>query len=125
MSEKNNETIVGKKVIQLRNLRTTDIFIMSKILAKMNLKITPEKAKSMSIQSLEQAGIEFFKMALENLHLAEKEITEFIADLAGMKPEDFSEHELDEEWLDILEGIKDLKGIKLFFERAVKLTVTK
>lgn len=110
---------------KLRSLRTSDLFIMSKILAKMNLKITPEKAKSLSIQSLEQAGLEFFKMALENLHLAEKEITEFIADLAGMKPEEFKNHELNEEWLDILEAFKDLKGIKLFFERAVKSMATK
>ena len=95
----------------LRQLKTKDIYRMSKILKKINIKID---AKDKTQQEL---GAELIKSVLENLHLAEEEVNEFLSDMAGMEVEEFEELEIDKT-LEIIKEFKNLKGINDFLSRA-------
>ena len=103
----------------LRPLKTTDIFKVSRILKAINLSTKDLNVTDETTST--QAGIEFIKMALENLHLAEDELTSFVADLAGMSIEDFNELPL-EDGLALIAQLKEQKGIVDFLKSAAKLT---
>ena len=82
----------------LRGLKTSDIFKMSKILKKMNLKIEPSykeiNAEGKTItkeKTQQQVGAELFLSAFENLHMAEAEVNGLLADMSNMTTEEFSE----------------------------------
>jgi hypothetical protein len=99
----------------MRSLKTSDIFKMSKILKKMNLKIDP-KGKTQ-----EQLGAEFVIAAAENLHLAEKEVNEFLGDLIGLKGEEFADLPIFEA-VDIIKQFKAQPGVANFLSQAGQLT---
>jgi hypothetical protein len=102
----------------LRNLKTSDIFSMSKILKKMNLKIeTDDKTQK-------QLGAELVLTAFENLHLAENEVNEFLASLSGMDVKEFCELPI-EKTFEIITEVKKLPGIANFFKSAGQLTTQK
>jgi len=106
----------------LRTLKTSDIFKMSKILKKMNLKkeinIVNEDGET---KTQSQVGVELVITAFENIHLAEDEVNEFLAELVGMKKEEFAELEI-EKAFKIIEEFKSMPGIKNFLKRANQLT---
>lgn len=98
----------------MRKLKGTDIFAMSKILKKMGIK--PDVKKGMT---QEQLGVDMFVMVLENIHLAEDEINEFMSGLIGISKEEFAELEL-EEMMDIFAQFKEQKGLDTFFKQLGK-----
>jgi hypothetical protein len=95
----------------LRGLKTSDIFKMSKILKKMGLKVDAGD------KSQRQMGAEFILTVFENIHLAEFEVNEFLADMCGMKPEEFAELPI-EKTLEIIKDFKQIPGISNFFKQA-------
>lgn len=99
---------------ELRKLKTNDVFKMSKILKKMNLKIKFEKDTNEK-----QMGFEMIKSVFENLHLAEKEVNEFLADMTGMTIEEFSDLPF-EDGIDIINQFKNMKEIGNFLKSANK-----
>lgn len=89
---------------EMRSLQTSDIFKVSKILKKMNLKgeIKSIINKSDSPKNEQQKeeismsiGAEISILALENMHMAEKECNEFLGSLVGLTAEEFSKLEID------------------------------
>lgn len=105
----------------LRNLKTSDIFKISKILKKMNLK---NELKVENGKTQQQIGAEFILTIFESLHLAEDEVNEFIGNLAGITKEEFSNLEIDKT-LEYIEEFKNMKGISNFFKSASQLTKSK
>lgn len=100
--------------ITIRNLQTKDIFIMSKILKKMNLNIRFDDK-----MSAKEIGISFLKEIFENIHLAEDEWNEFLASLAGVSVEEFKELGI-ETTLDIINQLKEQKSLAAFLKLAGK-----
>lgn len=96
----------------LRGLKTSDIFKMSKILKKMGLKVDAAEGKSQK-----QVGAELILLVFENLHLAEIELNEFLADMCGMKPEEFAELPI-EKTLEIIKEFKQIPGLLDFLKQA-------
>ena len=103
----------------LRPLGTKDVFAMSRILKAMKLSVMDIKFDDTTTQT--QAGIEIMKMAFENLHLAEDEVSSFIANLAGITKEEFLQLPL-EDGLSLVMQLKDQKGFTNFLDSAAKLT---
>jgi predicted transcriptional regulator len=95
----------------MRKLKTSDIFKMSKILKKMGLKINTENATQ------KQAGADLILSVFENLHLAEKEVKEFLADLMGMSSTEFAELPF-ERVFEIIKDFKQMSGIESFLKSA-------
>ena len=98
----------------MRDLKTKDIYRMSRILKKMELKIDEVEGKTQK-----QVGAELIKNVFENLHLAEKEANEFLADLKGMTVEEFEELSIDQTF-EIIKEFKNIKGLSNFFGQASK-----
>ena len=101
----------------LRGLKTSDIFRMSKILKKMNLKDEINRNSNDEKKTTNQIGTEIILTAFENLHLAEDEINAFLADLAGMEPKDFAELPV-EKTLEIMQEFRKMPGLTSFFKQA-------
>lgn len=98
----------------VRKLKTKDIFKMSKILKKLNLKFDVKSGISQ-----EQLGAEMITQLLGNLSNAEEEVNEFIGELVGVTGEEFSELEI-EDTLDIINQFKNMEGISGFLKLANK-----
>lgn len=95
----------------LRNLKTSDIFKMSKILKKMNLKVDAND------KTQQQVGAELILSVFENLHMAEIEVNELLADLSGMTANEFSELPI-EKTMEIIKEFKNISGLASFFKSA-------
>lgn len=104
---------------KLRPLATKDVFKVSRIIKALKLNVMDLNISDTT--STTQAGIEFFKMVLENLHLAEDELSSFVAELAGMTTDEFNDLPL-EEGLALIAELKEQKGIIDFLKSAAKLT---
>ncbi|OEH86254.1 hypothetical protein BHU72_12020 [Desulfuribacillus stibiiarsenatis] len=109
---------------KIRNLKNSDVFKMSKILKAMNLKLDAkqfmEKFSEKDIAEKQmQFGLEMIKTALENLHLAENEVNEFLGGLIGITGEEFAELDI-EVGMQVTAQFKELKGIKAFFQLVSK-----
>lgn len=104
----------------MRPLKTADIFKLSGILRKLKLK---KELAEMNVKEMtaEQFGLNLFFLLFENMDQAEKEIIDFFADIAGMKPEEFKEMGLDELGKFINE-LSNSPGIKDFFQSAFKIS---
>lgn len=98
----------------MRPLKTADVFKMSKILKKMNIKF--EIGKSVS---QEQMGIQMVQKVVENLHLAQDEVNSFLAELVGIKAKEFNELPI-EETIEIISLFKEQKGLSNFLKLAGK-----
>jgi hypothetical protein len=108
----------------LRNLKTADIFKMSKILKKMGLKVDTTFKEIDSTgkeitkdKSQQQVGAELILSVFENIHMAELEVNEFLADLAGMKAAEFAELPI-EQTMEIMAEFKQIPGLASFFKTA-------
>lgn len=98
----------------LRPLKTKDMFALSRIIKSMNLQFTFSDQ-----MSTEQIGMEIVTKVIENVGAAEKEVVAFIADLAGMTPQAFSDLPLEESFA-IISQLKDIPGVTGFFTSATK-----
>lgn len=114
--------------IKLRKLQMKDIFPMSRIIKKIGIKeimkqaaAALEKKEEGSEQSTDakqmQAGMEMLAVVLENIHLAEKEVTDFLASLAGMESEKFAKLDI-EQLGSVFDQFKGLPGLSSFLKRA-------
>ena len=120
-----NHLIRGMETYSVRELKTSDIFKMSKILKKMNLKIkaNAEKIKDENGEEIviektqKQVGAEFILSIFENLHLAENEVNNFLADMVGIAPEEFAELPI-EKTLGIIKQFKEIGGLSSFLKQA-------
>lgn len=97
----------------MRNLMMPDVYKMSRILGKMNLKLEV-KGKAQ-----EEIGADLIVKIAENLHLAEKEINEFLGGLVGITGEQFGALELREAAKHIQE-FKALDGVTDFLKLAAQ-----
>lgn len=105
----------------MRRLNGNDVFKMSKILKKINVSLDMEgiTTSNLDVESVQiNAGISMFKSALENLHLAQYEVNEFLGSLVGCSAEEFGNKDLDEytdvviEFKEMIEGSNFLKLVK-------------
>jgi hypothetical protein len=96
----------------LRELKTKDIFKMSKILKKMNLKINADAGKTQ-----QQVGAELILTVFENLHLAEFEVNDFLSDMAKITVEEFEELPF-EKTMEIVKEFKSIAGLSSFLKQA-------
>jgi len=99
----------------MRELKTSDIFKMSKILSKINIKIDVKD------KTQEQVGSEMILAVGENLHLAENEVNEFMSSMIGMGANEFADLPISKT-IKYFEEFKKLEGISDFFKSASRLT---
>jgi hypothetical protein len=96
--------------MEVRNLKTSDFFIVAKILSKIGgraLKEIDEQTNSM------QAGVLLLTSALEN---ADQDLLKWLADLGGMEAEEFAEQAFDAP-ITIIEKLAEKEDLTRFFER--------
>lgn len=112
----------------LRKLKTKDIFPMSRIIKKIGIKeIMKQAAAALDKKSTGekintedkqmQAGIEMLAVILENIYLAESEVNAFLADLVGLKPEQFAELDI-EELTSVFDQLRNMTGLSGFLKLA-------
>ena len=99
----------------MRELKTKDVFAMSRILKKMDLKL------DVNGKTQEQVGAESLLAIFANIHLAEQELTGFLADLNGMTAEQLADKPFGE-LKAILGELFAHSGIEDFFKSAGALT---
>lgn len=114
----------------MRTLQTQDVFRLSKILKKMDLKSEVKKvlsdvSKDNKKEDIElkqkELGAEIIFLFLENLHLAQCEVNELLADLVGIKPNEFNKLPI-EDTIEILSLFKEQNNLTNFFKLAGQLT---
>lgn len=98
----------------MRELKTSDIFKMSKILKKLDMKINVEN------KTAEELGGEMILQLGENMHLVENEVNEFMASMVGCTSKEFSDLPI-LKMLEYAEEFKKMPGIADFFKSAGRL----
>lgn len=104
----------------IRKLNGNDIFKMSKILKKINfdikdINITELKTDRQNVSDVQiVAGVEIFKRVLENIHLAQDEVNDFLGGLCGCTGKEFGEKDLDEIAEIMIEFTNMIKGSNFF-----------
>lgn len=110
----------------MRKLKGKDIFKVSKILKRIGLKkevsalatyLDEGQSKEDLVMNL---GIEFFAMIIENIHMAEKEVFDFLGDLIGISAEEYAERDIDL-IIDDIEELKNSEDLLGFFKKVGKL----
>ena len=99
---------------EMRGLKTSDIYKMSRILKRMNLDLVADD-KTTQVQM----GVQMIKKIGENLHMAEDEVNEFMGGMVGLSGEEFGNLPI-EDTIQIMERFKDQKGLTSFFKLAAK-----
>ena len=97
--------------MKIRKLKGKDILKVSKILKKMNLDFSKYDFKG---KDNYKTGIQLIKDIFENIHMAETEFNEFLADLAGVKKQEIEDLGL-KEYKDLIIQLKDDEDIVGFF----------
>ena len=101
----------------MRELKTKDIFTMSKIVKKMGLKVKELEITETTTQM--EAGVSFIVKIFESLHLAQEEVTVFFADLTEMTPEEFENLPI-EKVFEFIKEFKNTAGLESFLKQAVQ-----
>ena len=94
----------------MRQLQTNDIFSMSRILKKLDLKFEDSETD-------EELVLDLIKKVAENAYMAQTEINNFLGELSGMTGEEFGKLPIKES-LAIIKEFKQLDGINDFFKSA-------
>lgn len=102
--------------IKLRELKTKDIYPMSRILKKMDLDFKVEPGTTQM-----EMGVKMVQGVIENLHMAEKEINSFLGELIGISEEEFAELPIGTV-LEVFSQFKNLDNVSSFLELAAKST---
>lgn len=113
-----------------RKLNGNDVFKVSKMLKKMDLKlnaeemqnfVTTEQDQDKNINELQMvAGFELFKRMFENLHLVQEDVNDFLGGLCGCSGEEFGEKDLDEV-ANVIVEVKDMVKDSNFLKHLSKL----
>jgi len=98
---------------KMRALKTSDIFKMSKILKKLNVKVDVNDKTTQ-----QQVGVQMLQRVAENLHLAEDEVNAFLGELVNVDAKEFANLPI-EDTLKIITLFKEQKGLASFLS-AVK-----
>lgn len=107
--------------MKLRKLTGNDIFKMSRILKKIDFQIDMGGIDNTSTENMQiNLGINMVKNALENLHLAQDEVNEFLGSLVGCTGEEFGDKDLDEV-TDVILSFKEMVRDSNFFTAVSKL----
>lgn len=116
---------------EIRKLKARDIFKFSKILKKLNNKnslqniIKTANEKNLEEQDkVELYGTEILCFLIENLDEIEEDVYEFLADIAGMTPEAFSNLDLGD-LVEIIRKIGQENNLSAFFAAVSKLIDSK
>lgn len=97
----------------MRELKTLDVFKMSKILKKIDLDINVDG------KTATELGGEMLLQIGEKLHLVEKEVNDFMGSLLDMTAEEFSDLPLSKT-IKHFEEFKNMPGVEDFFKLAGK-----
>lgn len=92
----------------MRQLKTNDVFLMSRILKKININLESKGTD-------EEIGMKLLIQVAENAYLAQNEINEFLGDLVGMTGEEFGNLPIKES-MAIMSEFKQLDGVVDFFK---------
>ena len=92
----------------MRQLKTNDVFLMSRILKKININLESKGTD-------EEIGLKLLMQVAENAYLAQSEINTFLGDLVGMTGEEFGNLPLKES-MSIMNEFKQLDGVVDFFK---------
>ena len=98
----------------MRKPNIKDAFLMSRIIKKIDLKNADIKWEEKS----ETVGKEVVFYIIENIDKVEDEVSELISNIFEVEKEKALEVPLDE----VFEQLKNIEGIKNFFQQAGKLT---
>lgn len=98
----------------MRKPNIKDAFLMSRIIKKIDLKNADIKWEEKS----ETVGKEVIFYIIENIDKVEDEVSELISNIFEVEKEKALEVPLDE----VFEQLKNIEGIKNFFQQAGKLT---
>jgi vesicle coat complex subunit len=109
-----NSPIFFFKEDTVRQLITNDVFTMSRILKKLDLKFEDTETD-------EELVLDLIKKVAENAYMAQNEINNFLGELSGMTGEEFGKLPIKES-LAIIKEFKQLDGIDDFFKSAGQLT---
>lgn len=108
----------------MRDLKTSDIFKMSKIMNKIKLRdqIGEMFGNAKGLEGKEaELGMTFIAMLFENMHLAENEISDFVGDIVGMTGQEFQDLPIKES-IEIIKQLKERNDLADFFRQAGQLT---
>jgi hypothetical protein len=103
----------------MRQLITNDVFKMSRIIKKLQLDLSDIKLGE-DENSDQSFGITILQKIIENAHVAQDDINDFIGSLAGMSGKDFGELPIKES-IEIIKEFKNLDGISDFFKSVGQL----
>ena len=98
----------------MRKPNIKDAFLMSRIIKKIDLKNADIKWE----ENAETVGKEVIFYIVENIDKVEDEVSELISNIFEVEKEKALEVTLDE----VFEQLKNIEGIKNFFQQAGKLT---
>ena len=98
----------------MRKPNIKDAFLMSRIIKKIDLK----NADIQWEEKAETVGKEVIFYIIENIDKVEDEVSELISNIFEVEKEKALEVPLDE----VFEQLKNIEGIKNFFQQAGKLT---
>nr|DAU70969.1 MAG TPA: hypothetical protein [Caudoviricetes sp.] len=98
----------------MRKPNIKDAFLMSRIIKKIDLKNADIKWE----EKAETVGKEVIFYIVENIDKVEDEVSELISNIFEVEKEKALEVPLDE----VFEQLKNIEGIKNFFQQAGKLT---
>ena len=98
----------------MRKPNIKDTFLMSRIIKKIDLKNADIKWE----EKAETVGKEVIFYIIENIDKVEDEVSELISNIFEVEKEKALEVLLDE----VFEQLKNIEGIKNFFQQAGKLT---
>ena len=107
----------------MREIIVGDLFILTKILGKLKLKIetTKEVDGKIIIKSRDQLGAEMITIIMENFYKVEDDICEMFAGIFEKKKEEIKRIKL-KELMGYFEEFKKMEGIEDFLSLAAKYT---
>jgi hypothetical protein len=100
----------------MRELKTSDMFVMSRILKKINIK----NEIDVKDKTQEEVGTQVLIAIGENLYLAEQEINTFMSGLIGITADEFSNLSIADSAKHFAD-FKNLKGVSDFLKLAAGL----
>lgn len=99
----------------MRNLKGNDIFVVSRMLKKLDVKFEVKKGMSQ-----EELGGILIKQLFENIHLIQDEFNEFLGSLCGLSGQEIGNLELNM-YLDKISQLKDKIAGTDFLRNAMQL----
>lgn len=98
----------------MRRLNTMDLFTISKIYSKMDIKLEVD-AKTTQME----LGAQLINKFIGGIHKAQREVIQFLADLKGVEPGVIEKLEL-KEFMAIINELMQQEGAKDFFTQAMQ-----